>query len=1036
MVCATRLATELRPESRRPATVLFNDVEDSTRLAESFEPETLRRIMSRYFDVVADVCGRHGGTVEKFIGDAAMAVFGIPTALEDHALRAVRAAVELKEELDALNEELTRSWGVRIATRTGVNSGEVVAGDPAGGQALVTGDAVNVAARLEQSAGPGETLIGEATHALVASEVEAEPVGPLTAKGRDEQLTAWRLLDVTSRVGQPVRPAAARMLGRDPELAELRDRFERVLRARAAHRVTVVGPAGIGKSRLAQEFVRVIGDGAEVLVGSSPPYGEGVTFSPLAEIVRQAAGDDPRKGISRLLGDDPHAELIAERVCQAIGLSEEPDAGRDLPWAVRRLLETLARRTPVVAVFEDVHWAEPPLLELIEYLTENARAPLMLLCLAREDLLDERPVWAETGPSVSTIALDPLGDREVGALVDELVAAAPPGGEDVRARIVERAGGNPLFVEQMLALLSEQASEELTIPPTIQALLAARLDRLPAAERELIGTASVVGSEFWPAAVRALSEPDAVERVPQMLDALGARDLIHPDTYALTGDDGYAFHHALIRDAAYGSLTKQRRAELHERFANWLEDAHRERLAELEAIIGHHLERAHGYRVELAPPDERSRALARRASTRLGSAGRRSARVREDATAVSLLSRASALLPEQARERLELLPLLGESLEGTADHVKAGEVYAEALKGALATGDRWVEGLARLGNAHVWFVAEPERSMAEILAEGERAVAILEEVGDQRGLAEALRLVGEAKVYDGKAEEGQRALERALERLGAEGDPRSLNAISFALGQCLLDGPAPLGEAVTFAEERLALARDRLVRSFEADMLHLLGLGEGRRGNFERAREALADSAGISEELGLKYMAQWSRRSMGHVELLAGDAVAAERALRASYRVLEEMGLKSSLGEAAVPLAEALLEQGRREEAAEMLETVKEDWASGDVSVEAPRLAVRAKVLAAQGWDKHAERAAERALRLVRRTDWACLRADALLARALVLMSAGREAEASASLGEAVSVAASKEYSALERRANELLARLRSEAAGRALHSK
>jgi class 3 adenylate cyclase len=1034
MVCGSRLATELRPESRRPATVLFNDVADSTRLAERFEPETLRQIMSRYFEVVADVCGRHGGTVEKFIGDAAMAVFGIPAALEDHALRAVRAAVELREELDELNQELARSWGIEIATRTGINSGEVVAGDPAGGQALVTGDAVNVAARLEQSAGSGETLIGEATHALVATEVEAEPTGPLVVKGRDEPLAAWRLLDVTSRAGQPARPSAAPMLGRDHELAELRELFERVLRERVAHRVTVVGPAGIGKSRLARELVRVVGDSAEVLVGSSPPYGEGVTFSPLAEIVRQAAGDDPREGIRRLLADDPHADLIAERVCQAIGLSEQPGAGRDLPWAVRRLLETVARRTPVVAVLEDVHWAEPPFLELLEYLTENARGPLMLVCLAREDLLEERPGWAEPGENVSTIVLDPLPDRDVGALVDELVAAAPPGGEDVRARIVERAGGNPLFVEQMLALMREDAGERMTIPPTIQALLAARLDRLPAAERELIGSASVVGNEFWPAAVRALSEREASERIPEALEALGTRDLIHADTYALTGEDGFAFRHALIRDAAYGSLTKQRRAELHERFANWLEDAYRERLSELEAIVGHHLERAHGYRVELAPPDERARALARRASTRLGSAGRRSARVREDATAVSLLSRASALLPAQAGERLELLPLLGESLEGTADHVKAGEVYAEALAGALATGDRGVEGLARLGNAHVWFVAEPERSMAEILAEGERAVTILEEVGDERGLAEALRLVGEAKVYDGKAAEGQRALERALAHLGAEGDPRSLNAISFALGQCLLDGPAPLGEAVAFAEERLALARQRLMRSFEADMLHLLGLGEGRRGNFERAREALADSAAISEELGLKYMAQWSRRSMGHVELLSGDAVAAEQALRASYRVLEEMGLKSSLGEAAVPLAEALLEQGRQEEAAAMLETVKEDWASGDASVEAPRLAVRAKVFAAQGWDKHADRAAVRALRLVRRTDWACLQADALLAHALVLMSSGREPEAVASLRGAIALAASKEYSALERKAEELLDRLRSEAAGRTRH--
>jgi class 3 adenylate cyclase len=992
------------------------------RLADRFEPEVVRRIMWSYYEAVSRVCERHGGTVEKFIGDAVMAVFGVPVAQEDHALRAVRAAVELREAITELNKRLDRDWNVRLAVRTGVNSGEVVAGDPAGGQALVTGDAVNVAARLEQAAAAGEVLIGDETRKLVVGAVELEPLGRLELRGKDEPVKVWRMLDVSARVGQLARRLDTPMLGRGRELGMLVETFERAVSERAPQLVTMFGPAGIGKSRLALELRAAVQERAGVLTGSCLPYGEGITYWPLTEILRELGGDDPRAAVSEAVAGDPYAELIAERVAQAAGLAEEGGDSRDLAWAAGRFFECLARKRPLVIVFEDIHWAEAPLLDLIEHVAGHTRdVPLMIVCLARGELLERREDWPRDRPDASAIQLAPLPEEDVRALIDRLAVAEGLLEESTRAALVERSGGNPLFVEQMLALLREEGAtgDQISIPPTIQALLAARLDRLSLPELDAIGAASVVGTDFWPEAVTALLETSEPAEVDRLLTRLVRKELIAPEGSGLAGGRGFAFRHALIRDAAYASLTKEKRADLHEHLATWVERSQPQRVAELEAILGYHLEQAYRYRTELAPPDERARSLADRAAARLASAGRRAARAREDGTAESLLSRAAVLLPADDRQRLELLPLIGLSLEGVAKHPQAGEIYSEALDRARLAVNPRIEGLSRLGRAHVWFVAEPEVSAQEIVAEVERAIGLLEQARDDQGLVDAWRLIGEARMYEGRARDGQSALEHALEHLGADSSPRELNSVSFAMGMCLLDGPAPLDRAVSFARERLDTARVRGMRSMEADMLHVLGVAEGRRARFEEARRSLADSTAISDELGLSYMASWSERSLGRIELAAGDSRAAERALRRSYDVLSDMGLNSTLGEAAIPLADALYHQGRHEDADRLLETVREEWASGDVSIEAPRLAVRAKLFAARGWDQHAERVALRALRLVRRTDWACLRAEVLLAYAEVLRLGGKDDEPI--LREALGVAEGKGYAAAARAALRLL---------------
>ena len=374
MSCGARMAGDLHAGARKPVTIVFTDVTDSTGLGERHEPETVRRVLSRYFEVTSRTLQRHGGTVEKFIGDAVMAVFGVPIVHEDHALRAVKAAVELREALDRLNEELERDWGIRIEARMGINSGEVVAGDPAGGQALVTGDPVNVAARLEQAAGAGETLIGAQTRLQVGAAVELERVDPLAVKGKEEPVEAWRLVGLASI--DDVTPTAPEspMLGRDPELRALRDVFDHAARERHVQRFTVLGPAGIGKSRLALELKRQIAPDADVLIGRCLPYGEGITFWPLAEIVHQAAGEEPRAAIADLLADSEHAEhagLIADRVSQAVGLSEGSATREDLQRALRIYFEALARRRPLVLVLEDLHWAEEPLLDFVEHLASQ-----------------------------------------------------------------------------------------------------------------------------------------------------------------------------------------------------------------------------------------------------------------------------------------------------------------------------------------------------------------------------------------------------------------------------------------------------------------------------------------------------------------------------------------------------------------------------------------------------------------------------------------------------------------------------------------
>ena len=397
-------------EVRKVVTIVFSDVVGSTRLGERLDPELLRAVMSRYFDAMQGTLERHGGTVEKFIGDAIMAVFGLPTLHEDDALRAVRAAVDMRAALVELNAELEQDHGVRIEMRTGVNTGEVVTGDAVTAQKLATGDAVNVAARLEQAAGAGEILIGEATHRLVAGSVRAEPLEALELAGKTDVVQAWRVHEV---LPDTARPTATPLVGREGELALLTTAFELARSERACKLTTVVGPPGIGKSRLTRELTETVA--ARVAVGRCLAYGEAITYAALVEIVEQL-GD-----VEQRLAHEDDGAAIWDRISVALGSSSQRVSPEEIAWAFRKLFEAVGRDQPLVVVVDDIHWGEPTLLDLLEYVVGFASgAPILLVCLARPDLFDSRPSWAAPRPNASVVSLDPLTDDETRNLIARL----------------------------------------------------------------------------------------------------------------------------------------------------------------------------------------------------------------------------------------------------------------------------------------------------------------------------------------------------------------------------------------------------------------------------------------------------------------------------------------------------------------------------------------------------------------------------------------------------------------------------------------
>jgi class 3 adenylate cyclase/tetratricopeptide (TPR) repeat protein len=991
LACGAPLEEPVAPrEMRKTVTIVFSDLIDSTPLGESLDVESYRRMLSRYFIEVSRVLEHHGGTVEKFIGDAVMAVFGIPVVHEDDALRAVRAVTELREALHELNDELRSEFGAELRVRIGINTGEVVAGDPSEGQAFATGDAVAVAQRLEAAASAGEILIGDTTLRLVREAVLVEPLEPLELKGKSQPVRAWRLLGVLSGAPAFARRLDSPMVGRDRELERLRTAFEEAARTRECRVISVIGTAGIGKSRLVKELLASVDDEASILVGRCIPYGKGITYWPLRDLVRRAAGELTLERIEELLEGDPDANKIAGRVAGAIGIAGSTSAPEETMWAVRRLLEHLARERPLVIAFDDLQWAEPAFLDLIEYLLGwIVDAPILIVCLARPELLEQHPGWLASSPSASAIVLDPLSEAEAEALL-ELLSGEQELTADLFLRITGAAEGNPLYVEQMLAMLTEDgASSDITIPPTIHALLAARLDRLEPEERAVIERASVIGKEFWRGAIAELTPVEERESAGARLMTLTRKEFIEPAISIFPDEDGFRFRHILIRDAAYLGVPKETRADLHERYVGWLERTTEPKSSELDEILGYHLEQAFQYRAELGPVSDKATELAARAGERLGRAGRRAMVGGGDvAAAESLMSRAVALLPDEQPLRRELLTELGSARMMTGDFAGAGEVLEEAVASASAAGDVRVESRALIEREFYKTFAGSEDATLTIPEVTAKAIPVLEEAGDDLGLARAWRLRSELDIRAARWGARAEALDRALVHARQAEDLREVGTIVALLAQPLYFGPTPVEEAIDRCEQFLHdVSGDRALEAAIGSML--AGL-HAMRGDFDQARELWAAADKLYEALHLSFRRAARSYIPASIETLAGDYDAAERELRWGYETLEQMGEKSLRITIAAFLAEALYKQGREDEAERVIEVIEELAAADDLVPQVLGRSVRAKILARRGELEDAEELGREVVRLAENTDFPELKASTALDLAEVLDAAGK----------------------------------------------
>jgi len=983
--------------------VLFCDLVDSTKLGEHLDPESLRELMRTYFDSMSEIIQRHGGTIEKFIGDAIMAVFGIPVIHEDDALRGVRAAFEMREATEALNRELQSRWGVAIFTRTGVNTGPVVAGE--GDETLVTGDTVNVAARLEQVSATSEITIGEITFALTKDAIEAESIPPLTLKGKGAPVAAHRLLAVRPHAEGHARRMDSPIVGRQAELAALREVLESAVASDDARcrSVTLLGHPGVGKSRLAEEVINSAGTRWVVLRGRCLPYGEGITFWPLLEAVREAVGitesDDAEMATAKLAVLAGGDETVAMQVAQVVGIREAEAPAHELFGAVRTFFMSLAARRPLLLLFDDIHWGEPTFLDLIEHLTRwTSGVPMVLVCTARPTLLEERPEWGVLSDAPLTLTLDPLPAAEASTLVDNLLGQtnlAPA----TRTRITEAAAGNPLFVEELLGMLVDTGAlelvdghwsgtadlDKLAIPPTVAAILDARIEQLGNAERADAERGSIQGLVFSIDALVALSPADVQHDIAEHLDTLQRTELIEPDhTDAMTGET-FRFRHELIRDAVYGATLKGVRADLHERFANWLEEIAGARVREVEEILGYHLEQAYRLRIEIGVAQERDRDLGIRAATVLARAGRRALDLVDMPAAVNLLDRAARLSEVDSVQRARLLAALGEALLDTGAFDAAGEVLEEADRYAREHQDAHLRAWTAIALADLGGMVDPEGWSERAEHAVEEALPIFGGAQDDRGLARAYAMRSFVLLYrgaSGPAAEAAWKAYRAAQRAGSY-PGRHLSVYASAL----LYGPVPVRDAQASIDA--LLARPDLGEAARASALEALGVLHAMRGDFGDARDLIRSGALIDRQLGREVVGTMAAAEMlAEVELRAGDPAAAEEELRQGFEALEALGERGYASTLAGMRSRVLCALGRWDEAATMGDTGQR-WAdSDDLVSQVLWRGGRARVLAHAGNLEEANALARAGVALAATTDHTTMHADALTDLAGVLEAA------------------------------------------------
>ena len=992
-------------EVRKTVTVLFADVVSSTARGEQTDPESTRRMLGRYFAAMQEVVERHGGTVEKFIGDAVMAVFGIPVLHEDDALRAVRAAHDVGTKIEALNAELANKGWPPIAVRIGVNTGEVVTGDPSSAQTLVTGDAVNVAARLEQAADPGEVILGASTYRLIRAAIEAEPMAALELKGKAEPVSAFRLLGLKER--ETDRHHDMPLVDRVRELHLLADAFQQATDERACYLFTLLGSAGVGKSRLIHEFLSQVRDQARILRARCLPYGEGITFWPVTELTQAAAGilpgDTPavaRAKLGLLLEGAAEPAAILERVSAAIGLSTEAVPSEEIFWGVRKLLEAVAADRPLVVVIDDLHWAEPTLLDLVDHVADWSReAPIMLLAVARPELLDARPGWAGGKLKATTTLLEPLTVEDSTQLIGNLIHDEALA-ETVQRRIGDTAEGNPLFVEELVAMLVDDGVlerrnsgwqavkdlEAINVPPSISALVAARLDHLEPTERDLIGRASVVGKVFQRSAVNELSPLESREHLGAQLMGLVRKELLRPDRSATSGDEAFRFRHILVRDAAYAALPKEQRADLHARFADWLERIAGGRLLEYEEVIAYHLEQAHHYRSELGLADELTSLLASRAAAHLRAAGAR-AWGRHDAPAAdNLLSRALHLLGDTL-ERRKLMLLLSDVAFAEMDFPRTRELLADASQAAERVGDELVRAHAEMLAAQVAIHSDPHVDEERALKLSATTEALAIKSSDLRARVDALQVRALVSLNRCRFGDMLAALEDALPLVQGQDPESQLLRRDVQDGICVAVSYGPTSASAAMARiEQMASAETGLpLGKYLAAPILLAMQGKG-----DEARRLIQAGIEYVDERGLVGRRGNFAVTKAAVELFAGDLDAAQHAYADAITIWEALGATSYLSTLAAMRAIVLYQLGRTEEMAEAIRLARENGSPTDIATQAAWRIAAAQLAADQGRLGEAEHLIGEAIALVEPTDFLELRSRVFAAQAHIEARAGR----------------------------------------------
>ncbi|MDP9226463.1 MAG: hypothetical protein M3P18_22020, partial [Actinomycetota bacterium] len=722
------------------------------------------------------------------------------------------------------------------------------------------------------------------------------------------------------------------------------------------------------------------------------------TFYPVAEVVKKAAKiaeeDPPDQVLAKLASlipeeDDRHA--VSQRLAQMMGFVEATASAEEIAWAVRRLLEALARERPLVVLFDDIHWGEPTFLDLVEQLADWSRdAPILLLCNARPELLDQRPGWGGGKMNATSILLEPLTESECEVLIHNLLGKAGLA-EDVTFKIAAAAEGNPLFVEQMLSMLIDDDRlirndgtwlavgdmNEIAVPPTVQALIAARLDHLDSEERQVIERAAVVGKVFYRAAVSELSPEEERHAIGSSLLTLTRKELIRPDRSEFAGQEGFRFRHILIRDAAYEAMPKETRAQLHERFAGWFEALIGERVVEYEEILGYHLEQAHRYLVELGRTDAVVQQLGSRAAERLWGAARRALRRGDPSAAARLLTHVDELAEHGGDLWRRASLTRAAALYALGEMSAAIDIYEPVRISAADGGDRRVESRALLGLAEAGLLMGRDGSAEAARKVVERVVPWLKEAGDDARLAQAWNVLASVGNNTQAMKEMEESAEKALSHARRAGDLWEEAESINQLGIALMFGPKPADEILSRLEVLLeevgvdARARGTLVA--------VQGFTLGLLGEFERARSLMTQGQMMLSERG--YVLDASGFDMGRamVELKADNPAGAEAVLIPACELFERSGALGYLSTAAASLAEALYRQGRLEDALHWADVSASTAADDDISSQVGFRSVLAKVLARRGDVEAATARAEEVLALVDRTPEASsLRADGL----------------------------------------------------------